>query len=159
MIIIGSLYHTRESKGWKTFARVADILNKMDNHRFMYIAYGATDCDAGFLHGYQKAPSEKEKNQIYDLCDIWFTDTKLEGFHNVPAEAALHGCLIVCNRLDSNGMGDYATENTAMRFSTINEAIRCCMNPDYAKRKLMHKKLKSIGDRFVNMNKFVKLLK
>jgi hypothetical protein len=96
---------------------------------------------------------------LYNKCDIWFAPTELEGFHNVPAEANLCGCLVVCNRLDSNGMGDYATEETAMRYSGYDEMLACIENPDYKKVGKMQAVLKEkIGSRFINMKRFVELI-
>lgn len=98
--------------------------------------------------------------QFYNQCDIWFAPTELEGFHNVPAEANLCGCLVVCNRLDSNGMGDYATEDTAMRYTGWDELLACIENPDFSKVEKMQKVLKEkIGSREKNMKRFVELIK
>ena len=96
---------------------------------------------------------------MYNGCRIWFAPTELEGFHNVPAEANLCGCLVVCSRHPHNGMSDYATDDTAMRYDTFEEVVECIRNPDYGKVSLMQKVLrKQIGSREKNMRRFVSLL-
>lgn len=96
---------------------------------------------------------------LYNSCKIWLATTELEGFHNVPAEAALCGCLVVCNKHMHNGMSDYADDETAMRYSTIEEAIECIKNPDYSKVSKMQAHLKeTIGDREKNMKRLVRLI-
>jgi hypothetical protein len=100
----------------------------------------------------------KELISLYNKCDIWFAPTELEGFHNVPAEANLCGCLVVCNRLDSNGM-DYATDETAMRYSGYDEMLACIENPDFNRVSKMQAVLKEkIGNRFENMKRFIEIL-
>lgn len=97
--------------------------------------------------------------RFYSQCDIWFAPTELEGWHNCPTEANLCGCLVVCNRMPSNGMGDYATEETAMRYDNWEELIECIENPDFSKVPKMQDVLKNkIGNREKNMKKFVEIL-
>lgn len=104
--------------------------------------------------------NDEELKHLYKFCAIWFAPTELEGFHNVPAEANLCGCLVICNRMSTNGMGDYAAEETAMRFSSWNECLAAIKNPDFSKVKKMQKVLREkIGSREKNMKRFVGLIK
>ena len=103
--------------------------------------------------------SNKQLRAFYNRCDMWFSPTELEGFHNVAAEANLCGCLVFCNRLDSNGMGDYATEETAMRYTGHDELLACLDKPDYSKvAKMQDVLINKIGSRFENMRRFVELI-
>jgi len=96
---------------------------------------------------------------VYSDCKMWFCPTENEGFHNVGAEANLCGCLIFCNRMQSNGMSDYATEETAERFSDWDELLKKLSKPDFDKIPKMQKLLKEkIGSRETNMKRFVKML-
>lgn len=96
---------------------------------------------------------------LYNSCKIWLATTELEGFHNVPAEAALCGCLVVCNKHKHNGMSDYADDTTAMRYSTPEEALSCLKNPDYSLVPRMQEKIREkIGSREKNMQRFVELI-
>jgi len=105
------------------------------------------------------SPSEKKKKLFYESVGMWWAPTDSEGMHQPPAEANLCGALVICNRKESNGMGDYATDETAMRYDTVEEAIDCIKNPDYSKVGEMQTLLKQkIGDREFNMKLFVKLL-
>ena len=104
--------------------------------------------------------TEIEMRLLYNECKIWFAPTELEGFHQCPAEANLCGCLVVCNRMPSNGMGDYATDETAMRYNTWEELIECIENPDFSKVPKMQKVLREkIGSREDNMKIFVEILR
>jgi len=104
--------------------------------------------------------NDKELKELYRSIDIYVAPTELEGFHNVPAEACLCGCLIVCNRRDSNGMGDYATDETAMRYTGWDELLEAIENPNFSKVAKMQKLLKEkIGNREKNMKRFVRLIK
>jgi hypothetical protein len=100
--------------------------------------------------------------RFYNNCDIWFAPTALEGFHQCPAEANLCGCLVVCNREDSNGMGDYATDETAMRYDYRDgpgAILMCIINSDFDKVEKMQEVLKTkIGNRETNMKKFVEMI-
>ena len=157
MIKIGALFHIMQSKGWSSFELLA---RELGNVEYMYYAFGNhIPENKDFLDFYSFQPSQLDKEFIYSECDIWFSDTKMEGFHNVPAEAALFNCLIVCNRVNSNGMGDYATEETAERFSSIDEAVRIIKNPDWLKRDKMKVVLNAIGSREYNMSRFASLIK
>ena len=133
MITIGSLYHKRESKGWCSFVELAMMLGTK-NYKFVSFGYGVPK-NNHFLSAYAYSPNNNVKKSIYRSADIWFSDTVMEGFHNVPAEAAIEGCFIVCNRVISNGMSDYATDETAGLFTSLVEAVRIIKNPDFTSTK------------------------
>ncbi len=98
--------------------------------------------------------------ELYNKCSIWLAPTEKEGWHNCPAEAALCGCLIVCNRKTRNGMNDYATDETAMRYSSEEELVECLETPDFSKVPKMQEMIKTkIGSRSYNMKRLVKILK
>ncbi len=95
----------------------------------------------------------------YADCHIWLAPTILEGFHQSPAEANLCGCLVVCNRNPSNGIGDYGTDETAMRYDNIEELETCLKNPDFDKVARMQTLLKiKIGSREKCMKRFVEVI-
>ena len=103
--------------------------------------------------------NENDLVRFYSSIGVWFAPTESEGFHNPPAEACLRGAVVVCNRMEQNGMMDYATDETAMRYNTLEEAVECVKNPDYSKVEAMQKRLYEIGDRKKNMERFVKILR
>ena len=99
---------------------------------------------------------------FYNQCHIWYAPTKLEGFHNIPVEAALCGCLILCLNNPKNGMGDYANEETAHIYDPGDEIspVEYIDRPDYSKVKKMDAYLRlRIGSRERNMKRFVECLK
>jgi hypothetical protein len=102
---------------------------------------------------------ESERNDFFDRVGIWFAPTESEGFHNPPAEAALRGAVVICNRLESNGMMDYADDETAMRYDSFDEVVEFVKNPAWDKVKKMQDLLwNKIGTRKQNMEKFVRIL-
>lgn len=155
---IGCLYNPRHAtKRWKDFVNLSKILGH-ENYR--YVGYGIKKPKEKICDIFITCPDRKRLRSLYAEADIWFCPTILEGFHQVAAEAALAGCLIVCSRCKHNGMGDYANDNTAERYDTINEAADKIRRPDYKKVKLMQFLLeKKIGGREKNMERMVKLLK
>lgn len=154
-IRIGSLYNLFSGKRWEDFKQVT----KMLGHEYDYVAFGAKKFKNGFLHRYLKCPTESELRTFYSKCHIWFAPTIMEGFHNVPAEANLCGCLVVCNYIPTNGSGDYATDETAMIYGNLDEAVEMIKTADYSKVARMQEILKNkIGDRQKNMNLFAERL-
>lgn len=97
--------------------------------------------------------------EFYNECDIWLALSELEGFHQVPAEAALCGCSIVYNNIDSGGCHDYCTPETATPFTSFEGLVEAIENLKFGKvdkmKWLLHEK---IGDRENNMRKLVEVL-
>lgn len=154
-IRIGCLYSRKKTKGWRKFICLA---NALDSRAYEFVAFGAERIEAEFLSEYLYNPSTEALNKLYSSCHIWFAPTELEGLHNVPMEAALCGCLVVCNSVPSNGMVmDYAFKNkTAMVYDDLNEAIDIINNPDWSLVQAMQEYLRqSIGTREYNMNKLI----
>jgi len=100
----------------------------------------------------------EELKKLYQSCSIWLAPTESEGFHQIPAEANLCGCLIVCNDYPHNGM-DYANEDTAMVYHTMDECLECLRNPDYSRVPVMQAYLRDVvGDRETNMKRFAEVV-
>lgn len=55
--------------------------------------------------------SGEELVAFYNTVNIWVATSTYEGLHNVPMEAALCGCLLVCNDCPAGGTGDYCIHN------------------------------------------------
>jgi len=105
-IRIGALYTKQPRKRWKDFVKLAKILGTKD---YEYVGMGNAKPDDGFLVDFKLNANTNELNDLYSSCHIWFAPTDSEGLHNVPMEAALCGCLIVCSDEPLNGMVyDYA---------------------------------------------------
>lgn len=153
-IVVGCLYNkNHKTKGWESFKTLADSWGTKE---FRYIGFGNDMPDTSFLSCFIKQPTKIELEKLYNICDIWFSDTTLEGFHNVPAEAAMCGCLVMCNNAVHNGMSDYATEETAKIFHDKVEMLD--QEFDFTKVEKMKKLIKEkIGSREENMKRLVKL--
>jgi len=153
---IGCLYHkTHKTKGWHLFRRLADILG-YDNYEYAGFGVGRPkECD--WLTRYHNDPSPEKKDALFKSCNIWFSPTFWEGFHSVPAEANLMGCLVVCSNSESNGLSDYCNSDTSMVYSTLTEAADMCRNPEYNRvERMQYRLMNKIGTRKENMRKFVK---
>lgn len=148
---VGALYHKfHKTKRFDLYERVCDRIDERVGKKIKRVVLNRKPFCNLDIPGLQ---------DMYSQCDIWFAPTTLEGFHNVPAEASLCGALVVCADCSSNGMGDYATTETAMLFDSEQDAIDRLMNPDYEKvKKMQHVLLEKIGSRQRNMNRFVELL-
>lgn len=160
-IRIGCLSHKNPSKRWQDFVKLAEILGTDD---YEYICIGVLEpknCD--FLTDVRLNVKAEELKDVYSSCHIWFSPTENEGLHNVPMEAALCGCLLVCNDNKRNGMVlDYAFDNeTAMVYEArnIEKAAEIIKSPNWSLVSNMQDCLRTeIGTRKENMKKFVSYL-
>jgi len=161
IVRIGCLYQTKSTKRWQDFVKLSKILG---NDGYDYVSFGtSTPPDISFLKEFKLNADVEDLNSLYSSCDIWFAPTTLEGLHNVPMEAALCGCLIVCGDYPMNGMiYDYAFKNnTAMVYDrdNIEHAVELIKNPNLKLVSRMRDHLYNrIGPREYNMEKFVKIL-
>jgi|WetSurSiteA1Bulk_404760.scaffolds.fasta_scaffold00135_8 hypothetical protein len=155
---IGCLYSVSPRKNWVEFKELANLLGGKD---YEFVAFGASRCKDGFLNAFLLNPDHKYLLDLYNSCHIWFAPTKQEGLHNVPMEAALCGCLIVCGNYEENGMlGDYAFDNvTSHVYTNLEDAVNKIKNPSWDLVSNMKNYLtNNIGNRTKNMETFVKVL-
>lgn len=158
-IRIGCLYNKKPTKRWEDFVKLAEILGTDD---YEYLGMGDTMRNDSFLIYFKANANIYELNNIYSSCHIWFAPTELEGMHNVPMEAALCGCLIVCSDHPMNGMVDYSfNKKTTMVYQSrnIEQAAELMCNPNWNLAHKLQIFIKDeIGDRKENMKKIVKYL-
>lgn len=160
-IRIGCLHTTQPRKRWKDFVELSEILGM---EKYEYVGIGNAKPTDTFLTDFKLNANVEELNDLYSSCHIWFAPTENEGLHNVPMEAALCGCLIVCSDHPLNGMiFDYAVKDmTAMvyEFGKIEQAADCIRNPDWSLVEGMWSKLRiDINDREYNMKKLIEWLR
>ena len=156
-IRVGSLYSKKVTKRWADFVRLAE---RLGNQHYEYVAFGTDPCPARFLTSYVSNPSLSKLVELYSSCHIWFAPTVLEGLHNVPMEAALCGCLVVCNDQASNGMLlDYAFPGkTAMVYHSLETAAKYIERPRWELVTNMQDHIrKNICSRKQNMKKLIKI--
>lgn len=159
-IRIGCLHTGQPRKRWKDFVALAKILGNKD---YEYVGMGNAKPNDNFLTEFKHNANIEELNDLYSSCHIWFAPTENEGLHNVPMEAALCGCLIVCGDEPLNGMiYDYAfPDNTAMVYErkNIEHAADLIRNPNWDVIERMDNHLRNnIGSREKNMKKMASLL-
>jgi len=156
-VTVGGLYHkAHKTKRWDIIKRLAREYECCPQYEFRSFGHSKM-VDKRNLIG-RRGMNYKTLPTFYRSCNIWVAPTELEGFHNVAAEANLCGCLVVCNRMPTNGMGDYATDETAMRFDTYQELFECLKSPQWEKIEKMQAVLNAIGNRNYNMKRFVEIL-
>lgn len=156
-IRIGCLHTKQPRKRWKDFVELAKILGP---DKYEYVAMGSANPEnCSFLTEFKLNAGVDELNNLYSSCHIWFAPTENEGLHNVPMEAALCGCLIICSDYPMNGMIlDYAFDDTTMvyKFGNLDEAASLIRNPNWKVIDKMYDCLKiHIGTREDNMKKLV----
>jgi hypothetical protein len=158
-IRIGCLHTTQPRKRWEDFKKLSEILG---HGHYEYVGMGSHNCKDGFLTEFIHNANVEQLNNLYSSCHIWFAPTDSEGLHNVPMEANLCGCLVVCSDHPLNGMVlDYAFEDTAMiyRFGDLNYASELIRNPDWSLIDNMRKfVIDKIGSRETNMMKLIDIL-
>jgi len=154
---IGCLYTKQPRKRWEDFVKLSKILG---NKNYEYVSVGNAKPKEDFITKSVYNVGYEELCDMYSSCHIWFAPTESEGLHNVPMEANLCGCLVVCGDEPMNGMiYDYAfPNNTAMVYNRkdIEHAAELIRNPDRALIKNMQEHLKNgIGTREDNMKKLI----
>jgi len=153
---IGCLYNINHpTKRWDLFEEIVD---KAGFKQYEYVSFGTDKCQCNWLRKYLQNPTHEQLLELYSSCHIWLAPTESEGFHNVPAEAALCGCHIICNNNPMNGM-DYATPETADIYDTTGHAWQYIRRFKKSKNEAMQKCLRErIGDRESNMKKLITIL-
>ena len=158
-VTIGCLYGAKASKHWDHFLTLKSLLGD----KYNYMAYGLKAPKEYKGINFFTQPGHNLLNNIYLSCHIWFAPTSQEGLHNVPMEAALCGCRIVCSDDERNGMGDYASEHTAYIYSDsrVADAADIIKDVNFQDNKVENMKnriINHIGDRKHNMKKMINLL-
>jgi hypothetical protein len=153
-LTIGCLYHPMKSKQWDWFRQLATLA---PDH--MYFAFGNERTKSPFISHFEIRPTQKDLRAFYEHCDIWFSPSKLEGFHNPPAEAALSGCLCICLDRPSAGVSDWASDETCHMVSSPAQAAEALQRPDFGKvEKAQRAIVEKVGTRERNMKRLVQLL-
>jgi hypothetical protein len=146
---IGGLWHPKhKTKNYHIFEQLQKHFQGNDRYEFKTLG---------------NTLNNNQLLEFYNECDIWLALSELEGFHQVPAEAALCGCGIIYNDVDSGGTRDYCTPETATPFKSFEELVQVIEDYDFYKGDKVEKMLwllnKKIGNRETNMKKFVEVLR
>lgn len=161
---IGALHTVQPRKRWKDFVELSNILG---HDHYEYVGIGNAVPKDMFLTEFIHNANVDELNDLYSSCHVWFAPTESEGLHNVPMEAALCGCLVVCSDNVLNGMVlDYAFDgDTAIvyPFGDIEYAADAIERCDWAMEHMipnMQTVLKdNIGSREKNMENLISIFK
>lgn len=168
--VIGGLYNIKhKSKNTQMILDLAKKLQFSSVSQTLLFMYGThPKPNNKLIDHYVQNPSHKEKNKLYNSCDLWVAPTINDSLHIPPMEAMLTGCPVVGFKGDNGGMSDYLINNfngfAVDSFSEMEDLIfSLCYND--GRRKLMEMSkncrdyiLKNIGDRKNNMENFIKIL-
>jgi glycosyltransferase involved in cell wall biosynthesis len=164
-VTIGALYSDPHPKrktkrtDW-VFNAVQQLKN--DGHNVKLLMFGTpVKASIGVVDEYYSNPTDKVKNMIYNMCDMWLAPTELEGLHLPPAEAMLTGCAVVGTSAELSGMSDYLLHGHTGLVSTNNfdsfvEKVVDLINDRSLRNRLgvnARDFVLSLGDRKANMQK------
>ena len=145
---MGTLYSDKPRKRWKEAKKIIDETKSINGHKTVEFRVLGIKPFVNL--------NEEQMRNFYNECNLYLAPTELEGFHNIPAEAALCNCSVICSRRGRNGMGDYANAQTAMIYDTVGQAVEHIYNPDYARvYKMQEILMDKIGTRKRNMAKML----
>lgn len=172
-IILGGLYNQGNKRSKKRTNWIFDCYNflkkKHNDIKIELWMYGSDGTPNGknFVTQYSINPTMLEKNIIYNKIHIWLSTSELEGLHIPPAESMLTECVVVGNNSEMSGTEDYLIDNVTGLVSD-NNFNSFLSNVDFLitnkkTRVILGKngeeKIKSMGDRKENMQKFILFLK
>lgn len=167
-IIIGGLFregvHGRRKRTMWLFETARALKTRHKNVKFWL--FGSESAPAAFLvNHYVRSPYKKQKNEFYNMVDIWMAPTMLEGLHLPPAEAMLTECTIISTNAELSGTQDYITNGITGLVSDnnidsfISNVKWLVVNPKIRKElgKNGRQRILEIGDRKHNMQKMIDL--
>jgi len=144
-IRIGCLYQKKVTKRWVNFGELTKILG---HKKYEYVGFGDTLREDSFLDKFVCLPTHEELVNLYSSCHIWLAPSELEGLSNVPMEAALCGCLVVCSDAPLGGMiYDYAFSDTAMIYKA--------RDMEHAAQQIQHAKWENTANMYEYLTHFI----
>lgn len=170
-IILGALYRegvhgNRKRTTWNFI--VAREIKKLYPSMIKLWMFGSEKKpNSPFLDNYLRSPVKQQKNEFYNMIDIWMAPTMSEGLHLPPAEAMMTGCPVVTTNAPLSGTQDYTihletglvSDNNLESFKdSVNELVQ---NPVLRKNLSFNcrKKIESLGNRKTNMFNLINLIK
>lgn len=163
--ILNTSRHSSPKKGYQISKQICKQL-KSD---FNIVGFGNNEKDSIFNY-YIKQPNNKQKRNLYNLCDIWLVTSTNEGLHIPPMEASLCGAMpILPNDIRSGYIDWYPTEilkisNNEYIYANVNEAISKIKQSKYNENNLnslywiKHNINTKINDVNINVDKMVKII-
>ncbi len=169
-IIVGGLYragvHGKRKRTEWLIEAAKKLKSKHGNLKFWMFGSeknpGVHLCDY-----YLRSPNIEDKNKFYNNVDIWMAPTMSEGLHLPPAEAMMSKCPVVSTSAELSGTQDYVIdgETGLVSKNELGDFINCVdrLIKDEKTRLDMGRKARmkilAIGDRKVNMQKLVDLIR
>jgi glycosyltransferase involved in cell wall biosynthesis len=166
-IIIGGLYNEGKKRSKKRTDWIFNCYNILKaKYDIELMMFGSDGTPIQYVDKYFKNPDIKLKNTIYNKIDIWLATSELEGLHITPAEAMLTECAIVGNNSELSGTEDYLIDNETGMVSENNFKNFLACIEILIKHKTIRKefgkagreKILNMGDRKINMLKFLEFL-
>lgn len=167
-IIIGGLYragtHGKRKRTQWLFDTAKAIKSKHSNVK-LWLFGSEKFPNNTLIDKYIRGPSMEEKNEFFNMVDVWMAPTMSEGLHLPPAEAMITECPIVATDAELSGTQDYTIHNKTgiVSKNNIDSFIECVnlLVEDESMRLRLGKnardRILEIGDRETNMKKMILL--
>jgi glycosyltransferase involved in cell wall biosynthesis len=164
--LLNEIYSERQNACDYYFSLLG-ILSKLSRKYKVALYMFGTENPKIPINYFSNNPSEEEKNNLYNKCNIWLAPTSLEGLHMPPAEAMLTECPVVGTNAKLNGMQDYLINNHTGLVSEDNLKdfilkTEILINDKNLRKTLgsnAREKILELGDRKTNMERMVELFK
>ena len=166
-IVIGGLFNSGKKRDGKRTEWIIKAFHQLQSIQpielYMFGSDGKPNSNYSF---FVQNPSPKQKNLIYNKCDIWLSPSELEGLHIPPAEAGLTQCCVITTDAEMSGTQDYiidketglVSKNDFDSFLTSIEEAIIDKDLRYELGKNLWNKILELGSREDNMKRLVTLL-
>lgn len=167
-IIIGGLYNEGVKRSKKRTEWIFEVYNKIKNKYDIELwMFGSDGTPKFHVDKYFKNPDIETKNKIYNKIDIWLSPSLLEGLHIAPAEAMLTKCCVVGTNAEMSGTEDYLVDNSTglvskNDFNSFLDNIETLIRNKVLRNfygENGRNMILALGNRIVNMKKFINLVK
>jgi len=170
IVVFGGLYNSgnkRSTKRTEWIYKTYETLKKEYAGGLRLAMFG---CENGSpkipVNIYMHNPHDVEKNDLYNMVDIWLAPSELEGLHIPPQEAMLTECCVLGTCAPMSGMQDYLIDGKTgvVSDNNINDFInkaRDLVHSSDMRKHYGHEgklKIRSLGDRIDNMKKLINTL-
>lgn len=168
-IILGGLFNSGSKRSPKrtewVFDTYREVKKQFSGETSLYM-FGCEGSPSKKIDLYIKNPSNDEKNDLYNMVDIWLSPSELEGLHIPPQEAMLTECCVVGTNAPMSGTQDYLInmKTGIVADNNLDDFIRKTMlvvNDTRLRTGCGHEgrlKIRTLGDRIDNMKKMEVIL-
>jgi len=166
---IGALYNDKPRKRFEWVPEIVKGLKDQGLNVRLHL-FGTEEKPEDLeCSSYLMQPTPDELKVFYNKVDLWLAPTNSEGLHMPPEEAMLCGCVLFGADEELSGMVDYLKDGeTGFIIESVSDSVEKILSLVGSKegRKKLEtismkgrKKIRSLGDRKINMKMMVDLFK